>query len=479
MQAPRTYALAVCLAALVALANHNLSGSAPDVGTNQWAAGPPLGIARSGATAIALGNGNVLIAGGRGAAGILASAEIVTSSGAVLGVGSMSVPRSGHAAVALDNGRVLVVGGTTTIVTESGSVEVAVASAEIYDTLANVWYPAGSLSTARGHAAAARLSDGRVAIAGSADTVEIFNPETSTFSHAGTLGSVREGAAVATTRSGRLVIVGGTIGGVAQASADIVDLESGVVASVALRAAHRRERDHHGRRSHRHRRRQRRQQRAGDNGDSRPGHRQWRTRASACRAARQSPGVLLPHNGGVLLVGGTGVAAPSEVVIPWVGAMLATPPVAEPRSQTAGAGAAEGAFLVAGGSNAGGAQSASTDYYGFATVKTDKDDYAPGEFVTITGTGWQPGETVNLVLHEVGTGAVDTPLNAVADELRNFRERLLGAERVAPGVRFYLTATGAGATAQATFTDGIKDGSVVVGSQMGTLTQGTAGRCDL
>ena len=79
MRAPRTYAFAVCLAALVALANHNLSGSAPDVGTNQWAAGPSLGVGRSGATAIALGNGNVLIAGGRGPAGILASAEIVTS----------------------------------------------------------------------------------------------------------------------------------------------------------------------------------------------------------------------------------------------------------------------------------------------------------------------------------------------------------------------------------------------------------------
>ena len=34
---------------------------------------------------------------------------------------------------------------------------------------------------------------------------------------------------------------------------------------------------------------------------------------------------------------------------------------------------------------------ASSELYGFATVKTDKDDYAPGELVTMTGSGWQPG----------------------------------------------------------------------------------------
>ena len=33
-----------------------------------------------------------------------------------------------------------------------------------------------------------------------------------------------------------------------------------------------------------------------------------------------------------------------------------------------------------------------------ATVATDKADYAPGENVVITGSGWEPGETVVLVL---------------------------------------------------------------------------------
>ena len=32
------------------------------------------------------------------------------------------------------------------------------------------------------------------------------------------------------------------------------------------------------------------------------------------------------------------------------------------------------------------------------TITTDKDDYLPGEWVMITGTGWLPGETVQLTL---------------------------------------------------------------------------------
>ncbi len=160
----------------------------------------------------------------------------------------------------------------------------------------------------------------------------------------------------------------------------------------------------------------------------------------------------------MLLVGGSnagGLVAASELVIPWVGAAQALGPVADPRSKTAGAaGPQDGVFVVAGGSTAAGAASASSDYFGFATVKTDKDDYAPGEFVTITGSGWQPGETVNLMLREVGTGAADTPLNAVVEEDGTFVNDFWAPNESHLGVRFYLTATGAGATAQTTFTDG-------------------------
>src|SRR5687768_2826194 len=38
--------------------------------------------------------------------------------------------------------------------------------------------------------------------------------------------------------------------------------------------------------------------------------------------------------------------------------------------------------------------------FGQATVVTDKEDYLPGDTLVITGTGWQPGEVVQLHLVE-------------------------------------------------------------------------------
>src|SRR5262245_34063460 len=35
-----------------------------------------------------------------------------------------------------------------------------------------------------------------------------------------------------------------------------------------------------------------------------------------------------------------------------------------------------------------------------ATVTTDRSDYAPFEIVTITGSGWQPFEEIEILLHE-------------------------------------------------------------------------------
>src|SRR5687767_2745611 len=39
-----------------------------------------------------------------------------------------------------------------------------------------------------------------------------------------------------------------------------------------------------------------------------------------------------------------------------------------------------------------------------ATVNTDKDDYQPGEIVSITGSGWLPGETVRLEIEHITDG---------------------------------------------------------------------------
>jgi uncharacterized repeat protein (TIGR01451 family) len=97
---------------------------------------------------------------------------------------------------------------------------------------------------------------------------------------------------------------------------------------------------------------------------------------------------------------------------------------------------------------------------GIATVVTDKEDYNPGDQVTVSGTGWDPGETVSLLFHEDVDPAIhpDRTLTALADESGKIlnQEYLIDEQDV--GIRFILTATGltSGKTAQTTFTDGNK-----------------------
>ena len=91
-----------------------------------------------------------------------------------------------------------------------------------------------------------------------------------------------------------------------------------------------------------------------------------------------------------------------------------------------------------------------------ATVTTDQTDYAPGETVIITGTGWLPGETVTLNLHRDTNDPPDTVLTAVADANGNIQNSEYVCQQSDVGVTFLLTATGqtSGFTAQTTFTDG-------------------------
>ena len=55
-------------------------------------------------------------------------------------------------------------------------------------------------------------------------------------------------------------------------------------------------------------------------------------------------------------------------------------------------------------------------------MNTDRADYSPGTTVTITGTGWVPGEAVTLTLAEVNNfddPHPDRTLTAVADDAGN------------------------------------------------------------
>ena len=185
------------------------------------------------------------------------------------------------------------------------------------------------------------------------------------------------------------------------------------------------------------------------------------TRMSVGRQGHSA--VLLPHNGGVLVAGGTsnGVAqAGADVFLAAVfpdpfaygeGEFMATGTMtAAHTSAVAGPTNVEGyAFVAATGS-------ADREVYRFATIKTDKDDYAPGEPAVITGSGWQPNEEVTLLFQEDPAVHDDYVLKVTADGGGNISWTQWAPDQHDFGVRFYLTASDSKSRAQTRFTDGNK-----------------------
>jgi hypothetical protein len=164
--------------ALGLLKDHFAALYNPATGTWSDANGYPgtiVGI-RAGHTATLLKDGRVLVAGGWGETGTLASAELydpATGFWSVTGV--MKKDRSGHTATLLADGRVLVVGGDSSTGTQD--------SAELYDPATGSWSLTGSLATARGDHTATLLFGGKVLVAGGRDkngdelvSAEIYTP---------------------------------------------------------------------------------------------------------------------------------------------------------------------------------------------------------------------------------------------------------------------------------------------------------------
>src|SRR5947199_2394183 len=119
-----------------------------------------------------------------------------------------------------------------------------------------------------------------------------------------------------------------------------------------------------------------------------------------------------------------------------------------------------------------------------ATVATDQPDYHVGQTVGITGSGWTPGETVVLILHEDPPLDPDLQLTSVADANGDFTNTDFIVDVFDIGVTFTLTATGlsSGLTAETTFTDAsgtCGDGTVDPGEDcdLGNALNGAAGSC--
>ena len=363
----------------------------------------------------------------------------------VMTAASMNVARSGHTAVTLSDGRVLVAGGRAV----DGS---TLGSAEVYDPATNVWTGTASMAQRRARHTATLLADGRVLMAGGDNNgvptagLEIYDSRVRRV-------QLRRRAHVGAQLVGNQVLVAGGSNGTATLdSTDIVDIATGIVVAGPNMSSPREELT------------------ATTLLDWRvliAGGRDRPTSVAAAETFNGSSFTLtnsldeprhghiatrLPDNNQVLIVGGiSGVndGVTAELHTPWDGTFSATGWSAERHVAATGkALKAEGLFVVAGGNS-----SSSAELYGFATLKTDKEDYAPAQTVTLTGKGWQPGETVMLLLREDPRVHSEWTFFATADGSGNIENTDCFPEPHHAGVRFYLTAIGLTSQAQTTFTD--------------------------
>ena len=93
-----------------------------------------------------------------------------------------------------------------------------------------------------------------------------------------------------------------------------------------------------------------------------------------------------------------------------------------------------------------------------ATLTTDQEDYQPYTYVYITGTGFTPGETVNMIVVQLSPNPASyEPWDVVADANGNFQTSWYVFTEDLIGATMQVTATGqtSALTASATFTDAV------------------------
>src|ERR1051326_3036334 len=106
-----------------------------------------------------------------------------------------------------------------------------------------------------------------------------------------------------------------------------------------------------------------------------------------------------------------------------------------------------------------------------ATLSTDKPDYAPGQYVIFSGTGWQPGETVTIEVYETSVDPFfyEGSVSAIADPSGNISngDFLVQQSFLGQGFAAYATGGDSSLTASATFTDAPSAGTAPVNPPTG------------
>lgn len=359
MKRAYTFLAFLLVACVAAFSQQTARTTGEDSPSGTWTRGANQDRLPAAAGSTLLSDGRWLVSGGVGAdRQLAASIEIFDPAANVWSdTGAMAFPRAAHTATLLPDGRVLVAGGR-------GS-HGATFFAEVLDPASGLDQGVNLIFPRQSHAAAV-LADGRVLLVGGTDgsqvlsSSEIYDPATGSLTLGPDLVIPRQNASATTLLDGTVLIAGGNNGREDLASAELYDPVAGRFTLLPAQLS-----------------------------TARSGH----------------VAALLPHNNAVIIVGGSSEGAlldSAELYMPWTGAFTTTGPLLEARSGATGFPLmAEGRFLVLGGSS-GSRKLHSTEVYHFATLTTDKPDYAAGETVTIGGAGWQPGESVTLTMTAPG-----------------------------------------------------------------------------
>jgi len=421
-------------------------------GETRWT----LNEARSGHTVTLLPDGRILVAGGYNESGILATAEMYDAASGVATVvtSSLATPRTGHKAVLLEDGWVLLVGGE--------GADGALDSAEAFDPSSETFVSVGPMNVPRLNHTVTLLPDGQVLVVGGNDGVvplpwiEIFDPNSDTFIFLeAVLLEARESHTATLLKDGRVLVAGGRDAIGALATTEYVDpvalsVEPGPVLT-----------------------------------EPRYGHTATRLMSGDVALVYGTDGtwalntaeilapdfndvfmivndpndpnsgrynhvaVLLPQNGNLLLLGGY-----CESGVPDSSAELLNPlsyefsPFTSLQNARAefGAVADDGHIWAIGGAGPNEIPLADIETLQYATLVTDQIDYPPDSNVTFTGSGWLPGETVEILIEESDDVNSLTMLVAVADANGNILNQQFNVGPDNAGVSFLATATGTSST---------------------------------
>ncbi|KFE70566.1 High-affinity leucine-specific transport system, periplasmic binding protein LivK [Hyalangium minutum] len=179
-----------------------------DPATGIWSSTGSMAMAREAPTATLLASGQVLVTGGEDSEGPLASAELYDpATGTWNSTGSMATVRVAHTATLLASGKVLVTGGE--------DLDGSLAGAEVYDPATGTWRTAGVMAMARKAHTAVVLASGKVLVTGGygpgglLSSAEVYDPATGGWTTAGVMATARETHTAEVLASGKVLVAGG------------------------------------------------------------------------------------------------------------------------------------------------------------------------------------------------------------------------------------------------------------------------------